>query len=86
MRSILIIACASLFIPLNAASASTSTTSVAAGEGDKLICRRELETGSLVKKRKVCLTKTEWQRRNEAHEQFSRDLQDGLRTKPSGGT
>jgi hypothetical protein len=33
---------------------------------DKVTCRRELETGSLVKARKDCRTRREWNRRSEA--------------------
>jgi hypothetical protein len=33
---------------------------------EKVVCRRELETGSLVKARKDCRTRREWNRRSEA--------------------
>lgn len=51
------------------ASANASPTAATAGAGDKkplddttLICRKTLETGSLVRKRKQCFTALQWDR------------------------
>lgn len=34
--------------------------------GEKMICKRFMETGSLVKARRVCKTKQDWQRERDA--------------------
>ena len=41
-------------------AASTSINSKPA-----LVCRREAETGSIIKTRKMCLTRAEWARRSD---------------------
>jgi hypothetical protein len=38
----------------------------AADKGDKLICKRFLETGSLVRGYRVCKTKRDWERERDA--------------------
>ncbi len=41
-------------------SASTKATRVATLDPEKKICRRTLDTGSLVKATKICFTRREW--------------------------
>lgn len=41
-------------------------------EKDKVVCRREVETGSIAKRKKICHTKREW----EALAQRTRDAMD----------
>ena len=50
----------------------------------EIVCRRLEETGSLVKKTKVCLTRAQWRRSTQNHSKYAEELADGLRTKPGG--
>lgn len=51
---------------------------------DPVICKRYEETGSLVKKRKVCRTKSEWAKSSsEMQETLNRFVED-RRTRPAG--
>jgi hypothetical protein len=57
-----------LTLALMADAATSAAPAVAAKPADpldKVTCRRELETGSLVKARKDCRTRREWNRRSE---------------------
>lgn len=48
------------------------------------VCRRDKETGSLVKARKTCHTRAQWAYIDDTNQAFSRDLVDTTRTKPGG--
>jgi len=51
---------------------------------DPVICKQYEETGSLVKKRKVCRTKSEWAKSSsEMQETLNRFVED-RRTRPAG--
>ena len=54
------------------------------GDSERLICKRFAETGSLVKKRKVCYTAREWTARNDAERDAATTWVEGMRSKPSG--
>lgn len=59
--------------------AGSSTSATAAEQvrpADKLICRRMAETGSLVRKKRVCHTQGEWARISDAARKNTQDLQD----------
>jgi hypothetical protein len=53
---------------------------------EKMICKKVAETGSLVRRTKVCLTRDQWNRSASRGQEYSRDLQENLRTRPAGGT
>ena len=53
---------------------------------EKMICKKVAETGSLVRKTKVCLTRDQWNRSATRGQEYSRELQETLRTRPAGGT
>lgn len=62
-----------------AAGPDTSPAGTSASDDDrKLICRKTLETGSLVKKNKQCFTKAEWDKIYAAHREGNTKLIDGL--------
>ena len=53
---------------------------------DKVVCKRQVETGSFAKAKKVCKTRYDWNRVSENSKQMTRDLQEsGMRLPPSGG-
>ena len=55
-----------------------------AADAEKLICRKTAEVGSLVRKKKECYTKAEWDRLAEAHQRGTKRLQDELSTRSVG--
>ena len=48
------------------AAESTSTPQAQQAEQSKVICRKEAETGSILKKRRVCYTKRQWEQVGQA--------------------
>lgn len=56
----------------------------AASDADKVICKKTLETGSLVRKTKQCFTKAEWDMIAEVQRRGNEKMVDGLSTRPSG--
>lgn len=52
---------------------------------DKLICKKHVEIGSLVKKRKQCFTREQWDRIATSQADGARRLVDDLRGRPFGG-
>lgn len=49
-----------LMTPAPVLAADASAAAKAAAMPDKLICKKERETGSLVKRRKTCMTAAQW--------------------------
>jgi CO/xanthine dehydrogenase Mo-binding subunit len=81
MKTHLIAAAAILAAAMPALAAETWTD----GANDqKLICKKQLETGSLVKKKKTCLTAEQWKRVAEGSQAMTERMQDESRTKQSG--
>lgn len=58
-----------------AEAATPAPTAAAPNPQDKVICRRYLETGSLVKATKVCHKRSEWARIIDANRNNAEDLQ-----------
>lgn len=54
--------------------------------GDRIVCRRQAVTGSLVKRERVCHSVDEWRRLSERHNDTARDMVDQNRTRPAGGS
>ena len=50
----------------------------------ELVCKTSIETGSLIAKRKTCLTRKQWQYVNEQHEDEARKLMMDNMGKPTG--
>ena len=62
------------------AAATAPATAAAIDPMEKVICRRTYETGSLVKSKRVCLTKREWVLADEKGRKFAEDVvRDGNR-------
>lgn len=57
------------------ASAATAQAMVPVNPLDKVICRRILETGSLVKGKRVCLTRREWALASEKGRERAEEMQ-----------
>lgn len=68
---------------LAAAAATTvqaEPAATATGD-DRIICRKTAEIGSLVRKKKECFTKREWDDLAEAHQRGVKKVTDGLTEK-----
>lgn len=51
---------------------------------DKMVCRRIVETGSLVRAQRKCHTKRQWAYLDEQNQTSARTLVDDTRTRPGG--
>jgi hypothetical protein len=91
MRLLLIGAMAGALPSAEFAARSQTTASATATEADpeadKIICRKRAEIGSLVRKKKECFTKAEWDRITESQVRGTRrmhdELQGGMRCDPA---
>ena len=81
------VACAMQTAALAVGPDTPSTGTSASTDDQKLICRKTLETGSLVKRNKQCFTKAEWDKIYVAQREGNTKLIDGLsgRCGQSGG-
>jgi predicted transglutaminase-like cysteine proteinase len=81
----LIIAAATLAPAAVQAQAAAPAAPPAASPVDKsqeVICKREKETGSLVKARRTCLTRQQWAYVQDTNQQFARDLNNSTMSRP----
>jgi hypothetical protein len=82
MRMLLIGAIAGALPTVGLAAGSEPTASAtgtaADPDADKIICRKRAEVGSLVRKKKECFTKAEWNRIAESQQQGTRRMHDEL--------
>ena len=75
-------------IPTAQGFAQSSARQVSNDEGGddpaRVICRRSVDTGSLVKGRRQCFTRAQWDRIAEAAQKNATQLQENNRGRPSG--
>lgn len=72
-----------LALPQAAAPAAAPPAAPAAGKArDTIVCKRIAETGSLVRKRKICYSAHDWERIAWAARAGSQALQDGNMGRP----
>ena len=67
-----------------AAAQQTVPTAPAADRSQEIVCRKEKETGSLVKSKKTCHSRAQWLYIDDTNQSFSRQMADDMRTKPGG--
>jgi hypothetical protein len=53
-------------------------------DADKLICKKEAEIGSLVKRKKTCLTQAQWKQVIESNQRGARRMIEEATGRPSG--
>jgi hypothetical protein len=82
--SVFALSAAALVLGAAPAAAAGATPDAKASKKKDQVCKKIEVTGSLVRVKKVCLTRDQWNRSAEDHEKFARDLTDGLRTRPGG--
>jgi hypothetical protein len=51
-------------------------------KSQEIVCKREKETGSLVKARRTCLTRQQWAYVQDTNQQFARDLNNSTMGRP----
>lgn len=78
------LASAALAGPVTAADTPGAAQAANSSGDDRIICRKTTEVGSLVRKKKECYTKAEWDRIAEAHQRGTKRLQDELSTRSVG--
>ena len=67
-----------------AIAAEPTTPTVTTDRSQDIVCRKEKETGSLVKSKKTCHSRAQWQYIDDTNQQFSRTMVDDARTRSSG--
>lgn len=70
--------------PVAANSNAAAADSTLAPPEEKKICRASAETGSLIKKRKACLTRAQWKAVDDQHEQEAHKMIQDSTTRPKG--
>jgi hypothetical protein len=73
-----------LAAPGVAAEPATDTTAAMADRQKEIVCRKEKETGSLVKSKKTCHSRAQWAYIDDTNQQFTRGMADDMRTKQGG--
>ena len=80
MRCGLLLTAAALLLAAVPAVAQQPGASRRDENPDRLICRSTMETGSLVRRRRQCFTRAQWEQINQAAQEGARYMQDRLRT------
>jgi ActR/RegA family two-component response regulator len=78
---------ASILMATAAVAADAVAPAAPAAGPDRMqqtICRRDKETGSLVKSHKTCHTRAQWEYIDDTNQAFSRNLVDDTRGKMNG--
>lgn len=65
-------------------AAAVTASPAAAPVPEKLICRSTIETGSLVKKRRSCLTRKQWSYVDDAQRDEARHMVQDNTSRPNG--
>ena len=74
-----------LWLAGTAAAADTAVVAQPANADDgRIICKKSLDTGSLVRKTKQCYTKAEWDRISESQRTGAQKMVQDLTTKQGG--
>lgn len=84
MRSIRMFIGAATLVTAAAAPAQTPPAP-APDKMQEIVCRKDKETGSLVKTKKTCHSRAQWAFIDDENQRFSRNLVDETRSKPGGG-
>lgn len=73
-----------LIAPVLAAESAPAAPVAVVDPMDQTVCRKDKETGSLVKTKKTCHTRRQWTYIDDVNSKFARDLADDARTRQSG--
>ena len=75
---------AAIAMPIRAAETAPAAPAASTDPMDQMVCRKDKETGSLVKTKKTCHTRRQWTYIDDVNSKFARDLADDTRTRPAG--
>lgn len=78
----LIVAAAALAPAAAQAPAAAPAAAPAVDKSKEIVCKREKETGSLVKAKRTCLTRQQWAYVQDTNQQFARDLNNSTTSRP----
>jgi predicted transglutaminase-like cysteine proteinase len=73
---------AAALAPAAAQAPAAAPAAAPVDKSQEVVCRREKETGSLVKARKTCLTRRQWAYVQDANQQVARQLNDSTMSRP----
>lgn len=68
-----------------AAAAAEAKPEAVAAEDDTIVCRSQVETGTIGRKQKICMTKSQWEAQRQAARRFKRSVDQSRSTQPGGG-
>ena len=68
----------------NAATPEAKPETVAADD-DPVVCRSQVETGTMGRRQKICMTKSQWEAQRDAARRFKRSIDQSRGTQPCGG-
>jgi pyruvate/2-oxoglutarate dehydrogenase complex dihydrolipoamide acyltransferase (E2) component len=66
----------------DAPAAAASAESAAAD--DPMVCRTQVETGTIGRRQKICMTKSEWEKHRQASRKYLRSVNQSRSTQPGG--
>lgn len=64
------------------AAAPAAAPAAPVDKSQEIVCKRERETGSLVKAKRTCLTRQQWAYVQDTNQQFARQLNDSTMSRP----
>lgn len=67
-----------------APATATAPAAIATDKSQEIVCRKEKETGSLVKNKKTCHSRAQWAYIDDTNQQQTRTMADEMRTKSGG--
>jgi hypothetical protein len=70
--------------PVLAAEPATTAPVTIGDKSQEIVCRKEKETGSLVKSKKTCHSRAQWAYIDDTNQQQTRTMADDMRTKQGG--
>ena len=92
INTLLALTAASLMLATTAAAAETTAAAVATTAAvavpdpmQQMVCRKDVETGSLVKTKKTCHTRAQWAYIADTNQRLGRNLVDDTRGRVTGG-
>lgn len=68
-----------------ATTAAEAKPEAVAAEDDPIVCRSQVETGTIGRKQKICMTKSQWEAQRQAARRFKRGIDQSRSTQPGGG-
>ena len=86
MRQFAIIACLpfAALVSTAALAAEPAAAPAVSDRSQEIVCRKEKETGSLVKSKKTCHSRAQWAYIDDTNQQQTRSMADDMRTRSGG--